>query len=603
MQLIFPKNLPIALYFVNMKCLYQAWVSSMKNRAMSWADFSIKTKLIILFSMMLLPLVITFALVRGDIAEIVFRSDRAADLRMQNLHDMSDVAIGISASLSATHGYLTSGHQRYVDARRKEWTAIDQAVERYNARSSRFFDPRNRESWLKMAEGIKGLREAQDWIEAANPRTMRADDALLSDFDKMVLPLAEDVMNRIRGISGTDEKGQLERIRSNVQSDLTFTSQAASRLHTILIVALVTASVVAIIGLIVLFSKVVKPIRSMTLAMTAVAQRDYAAAIPCIGEKNELGNMASALAEFRDGLRENERLEQDATDRREQDARRAAMIGLAITEFERIAEDVTLAISSAATELSAAAKDLSDAAQESTIEAASVTTAAKQASANVNGVAAAGEELNVTASEIARQLGKATSSIKSAVERMRAADLDIQALALGADKIGSVVELINKLAAQTNLLALNATIEAARAGEAGRGFAVVASEVKNLAAQTSRATTEIASIVSEIRTVTNSTIDSIQAIDGALLSIDRVSTEIAGTMAQQQNATLEIATNVREAAEGTENVSRSIAHVSGAADNTATASSQVLSAATELSRQAEAMRESVSRFLTEVRAA
>ncbi len=522
---------------------------------------------------------------------------------MQNLHDMSDVAIGISASLSATHGYLTSGHQRYVDARRKEWTAIDQAVERYNARSSRFFDPRNRESWLKMAEGIKGLREAQDWIEAANPRTMRADDALLSDFDKMVLPLAEDVMNRIRGISGTDEKGQLERIRSNVQSDLTFTSQAASRLHTILIVALVTASVVAIIGLIVLFSKVVKPIRSMTLAMTAVAQRDYAAAIPCIGEKNELGNMASALAEFRDGLRENERLEQDATDRREQDARRAAMIGLAITEFERIAEDVTLAISSAATELSAAAKDLSDAAQESTIEAASVTTAAKQASANVNGVAAAGEELNVTASEIARQLGKATSSIKSAVERMRAADLDIQALALGADKIGSVVELINKLAAQTNLLALNATIEAARAGEAGRGFAVVASEVKNLAAQTSRATTEIASIVSEIRTVTNSTIDSIQAIDGALLSIDRVSTEIAGTMAQQQNATLEIATNVREAAEGTENVSRSIAHVSGAADNTATASSQVLSAATELSRQAEAMRESVSRFLTEVRAA
>ena len=59
------------------------------------------------------------------------------------------------------------------------------------------------------------------------------------------------------------------------------------------------------------------------------------------------------------------------------------------------------------------------------------------------------------------------------------------------ERVGKVAQGINSIARQTNLLALNATIEAARAGDAGKGFAVVAGEVKNLAKQTSLATSEI----------------------------------------------------------------------------------------------------------------
>src|ERR1700689_901646 len=126
--------------------------------------------------------------------------------------------------------------------------------------------------------------------------------------------------------------------------------------------------------------------------------------------------------------------------------------------------------------------------QELAIAAAS---ASKDATTNVENVAVAAEELAQSVAEISLQAHSSADIARQASDEATGIIGAVAQLTASVDQIKSMSTLIGDNAAQTNLLALNATIEAARAGEAGRGFAVVAQEVKELAAQTGRATGDI----------------------------------------------------------------------------------------------------------------
>ena len=81
-----------------------------------------------------------------------------------------------------------------------------------------------------------------------------------------------------------------------------------------------------------------------------------------------------------------------------------------------------------------------------------------------------------------------------------------------ADEMNSITVIITDVASQTRLLALNASIEAARAGEAGRGFAVVASEISNLAGQTTAATENINTLISDV----------VKQVENMVITIERL---------------------------------------------------------------------------------
>jgi len=260
-------------------------------------------------------------------------------------------------------------------------------------------------------------------------------------------------------------------------------------------------------------------------------------------------------------------------------------------------------VNSASTELQSTAQSMSATAEETERQSTTVADASAEACGNVRTVAAAAEELSASIAEIGRRVEEAAQITQQAVADAGRTNEEIQGLAAAAQGIGEVVRLIDDIAGQTNLLALNATIEAARAGEAGKGSAVVASEVKMLANQTAKATEEISSKIAEIQISTGHSVAAVQGIAQTVGRINEISTTIAVAVGEQRVATQEIARNAYQVSTGTAAVSSNIVAVKQAANDTGAASSQVLGASGELSKQSEILRGQVDDVLSKIRAA
>jgi len=346
-----------------------------------------------------------------------------------------------------------------------------------------------------------------------------------------------------------------------------------------------------------------RPITAMVEAMKKLAGGDTDTAIPAQGRKDEVGAMAGAVQVFKDNMIAAARLEAEQKAEQERKEKRQQAVDSYIRDFDKSVGGVLEMVASASTELESTAKSMSATAESAQQQSTAVAAASEQASTNVQTVASAAEELSSSISEISRQVAESTRITSQAVTETEKTNAQIQGLADAAQRIGDVVKLINDIAGQTNLLALNATIEAARAGEAGKGFAVVASEVKSLANQTAKATEEISSKIAEMQSATSLSVQAVQGIGQTIARINEIATTIASAVEEQGAATQEIARNVQQASAGTAEVSTNIVGVTKAANDTGAASTQVLGAAGELSKQSESLRGQVDAFLSNIRAA
>lgn len=425
------------------------------------------------------------------------------------------------------------------------------------------------------------------WSAAA--REMQVDQATVSDAYAALEPLVSTV----------------SKAAADLGSNLEVTAEASRRTSDRLAYTTIVLAMLAATG----FALVVWRYVSTSLGriegwMGRLSAGEYDTKSADATSRNEIGSMARALADFADKLAEAERLRREAADadiRRRQE--RAGEMRALMAAFDSSVGEIVATVSSAAQELQAAAGTLTETASNTSTKSTGVAKATEVIAEQVQAVAAASEQLSASIVEIGRGINQSHSISTQAVNEAHEAASTVGDLATTAEKIGEVIQLIDSIASQTNLLALNATIEAARAGEAGRGFAIVAAEVKNLAGQTSAATSQIGDQVTRIQTATSNTVEAIRRVSEIIDKVNTIGASIASAIEEQAATTREISDRIHDVASETGRTSASIGDVLTAVEETSGAATQVLASSGDLSQQASNLSSRVHHFISQVNAA
>ncbi|MFT7723071.1 MAG: methyl-accepting chemotaxis protein [Roseateles sp.] len=315
-------------------------------------------------------------------------------------------------------------------------------------------------------------------------------------------------------------------------------------------VLVLVAAVIGIGGSIVIARSIVGPARKAQAAAETIAAGDLTQDITVEG-RDELSQMLQAMKDMQ-----------------------AALSG--------VVRDVSTAASEVASNSGSIADSNSNLAERTTRSAASLQDTAasvEQIASTLKGASdltrrAAG--IAVTARQAASNGGSVVSKVVETMEEISASS----------KKIGDIIGVIDGIAFQTNILALNAAVEAARAGEHGRGFAVVASEVRALAQRSAGAAKEIKVLIQESTVkVENGT----TLVNDAGVTIRSVVDEV-NNMGQLIE---EISHSAQEQAAG-------VGVVNGAMNELDKATQQNTSLVGELSRSADALRDSSTRLIDAV---
>lgn len=322
------------------------------------------------------------------------------------------------------------------------------------------------------------------------------------------------------------------------------------------------------------------PLRLMVAFCGELADGDFREKPRKVSRRDEIGQVADALANMRSNLRGILQHVNESTEH------------VAASSEELTASSEQSA--QAANQVAASITDVANGANKQLVAANEASDVVSQMSASIQQVAA---NTNLVAEQSAQAAGKAKeggASVEKAVAQMVRVEETVNASAsvvakLGerSKEIGQIVDTISGIAGQTNLLALNAAIEAARAGEQGRGFAVVAEEVRKLAEQSQEAAGRIANMIGEIQGDTGKAVSAMnegtrEVKTGAEVVSDAGDAfqEIVKLVSDVSGQIMEISAAIQQMASGSQQIVETVKTIDGLSKSSA-AEAQSVSAATE----------------------
>ena len=518
------------------------------------------------------------------------------------------VTANLVAASSAVENIIRNDLSWVADVDQAKLTISLLTLRRYEIEYRATRDEKTERHFLDEVKNFKALFDSVDGAPAMKEKLTKQIQAYSSIFAQWVAS-TEDITPLVSLINHDTESviPEADKTIATARSNAAAAAAelAASRTRTRAVIIWVALAVVLIglgcswrIG-----RSITQPLEQLVAVMRRLAAGDTSAQPPATDARNEIGEMARTVLVFRDNMIERERLTGVESETNAARERRGEAVAALIREFRASIEQALDRLRESAGRLENASSGLNDAADSVSAEARAAENSVTTASVNVTTVASSIEELAVSIGEIAAQASKSTEVATRAVAESKRTVQTMTDLGGAATRIGEVIGLIQSIAGQTNLLALNATIEAARAGEAGRGFAVVASEVKSLAAQTARATEDVAAQIGAIQSATADAAQAIEQVSSIIDEMSEIATSVASTVEEQNNAVSSIAEGVNSASTEARSGADAMSRVAGASTGARATAADVKALADALAIEAENLQGEVRRFLADVQAA
>ncbi|MGG3051837.1 methyl-accepting chemotaxis protein, partial [Bacillus tropicus] len=259
-------------------------------------------------------------------------------------------------------------------------------------------------------------------------------------------------------------------------------------------------------GIVIFFilKSIINPLRQLVISAQRISQGDLTEKID-IRSKDELGQLGGSFNAMAESLRN-----------------LISQINTSAGHVAASSEELTASVEQASVATEQITKEMEEISNSAEVQNNEVASGAKligEVTRNIQCVADNASEVSASSLYTKQKANEGEQLVKQTVTQMQSihhsvsqSDNVIKLLDKKSQQIGSILEVIQNIAAQTNLLALNAAIEAARAGEQGRGFAIVADEVRKLAEQSSESSMEIGSLINEIQADVHETVKAMNEV-------------------------------------------------------------------------------------------